>query len=146
LTVRPTVTEQLAGAARVLREVVSPAVADDNAREQLGHVVVALDALAANWSTYAHRVLQDVAELESLLVRLDQGGDAVTPGRPAATPLPDPAAWPTVEELDDRHEALRGRLVEVIARLHAATDDDPAVEAARAAVRAQLLRSAARFA
>jgi hypothetical protein len=138
--VRPTVTEQLQGAARVLREVVAPHVTDANAAEQLGHAAVALDALAAGWDRYAATVLTDLHELEALLAALDP---AFVPG-PA---LPDPALLPTVVELDERHTARRAELSVLIERLHGAPTDGTSDRAdALTAVRAQLLRSADRFA
>ncbi len=135
---RPTVTEQLQGAARVLRDVVAPHVTDANAAEQLGHAAVALDALAAGWDRYAVTVLADLHELETLLADLD-------PGHVPGAPLPDPAALPTVAELDGRHTARRAELSALIERLHAAPSSAGSADAL-AAVRAQLLRSADRFA
>lgn len=132
---RPTVTEQLQGAARVLRDVVAPHVTDANAAEQLGHTATALDALAAGWDRYAATVLADLHELEALLAELD-------PGHVPGVPLPDPAALPTAAELDERHTARRAELSALIERLHGAPGDPGALTA----VRAQLLRSADRFA
>lgn len=135
---RPTITEQLQGAARVLRDVVAPHVTDANAAEQLGHATVALDALAAGWDRYAATVLTDLHELEALLADLD-------PGHVAGSPLPDPGRLPTVAELDERHTARRAELSALIEQLHAAPPE-PAAAEALAAIRAQLLRSADRFA
>ncbi len=140
---RPTVSEQLEGAARVLRDVVAPHVADANAAEQLGHAAAALDLLAAGWDRYAVSVLTDLHELEALLADLD-------PGHVPGAPLPEAAAIPTVAELDERHTARRAELSALIERLHAAapdgaTADGPTADAL-ASVRAQLLRSADRFA
>lgn len=135
---RPTVTEQLQGAARVLRDVVAPHVTDANAAEQLGHAAVALDALAAGWDRYAATVLTDLHELEALLALLD-------PGHVPGIPLPDPETIPTVTALDERHTARRAELSALIERLHAAPSSEGTADAL-AAIRAQLLSSADRFA
>ncbi len=123
---RPTISEQLAGAARILDEVVAPHVGDANAAEQLGHVVSLLDGVATGWATFLPRLHADARELHALLATIDP------------EPLPGP---PTdvldIEALDAHHTALRARLAELIP-----TVDAPA---ASSGIRAYLNSHVARF-
>ncbi len=64
---RPTVSEQLEGAARILREVVAPAVDGDYPADILGGLIGALDALAAGWADVPAFLAWDSASTLELL-------------------------------------------------------------------------------
>jgi hypothetical protein len=64
---RPSVTEQLEGLARILAEVIAPEVEAPYAAEMLGGVIGSLDSLKTAWATVPAFLLWDIASTEAVL-------------------------------------------------------------------------------
>jgi hypothetical protein len=70
--VRPSVTEQLAGTARILRDVIAPAVDGAYPADILAGLVATLDALAAGWAEVPAYLAWDTARTLELLEAVAQ--------------------------------------------------------------------------
>ena len=111
---RPTLTEQIEGARRVLVELAAPEVADSFAREQITHAAAALEHVAARWPQVLPDLVADIRALEEVLgVEAAELSEAV-PG------VPDLAA------AEQYHRGLRARLTDEIM---AADEPSPALRA-----------------
>lgn len=64
---RPTLTEQIEGARRVLVELVAPEVSDPYAQEQVAYAVSALEHAAVRWPHVLPDLVADVRALEEVL-------------------------------------------------------------------------------
>ena len=79
---RPTLSEQIEGARRVLVELAAPEVSDSFAREQITHAAAALEHVATRWPEVLPDLVADIRALEELLgVEPAALGEAV-PGVP----------------------------------------------------------------
>jgi len=135
--VRPTVGEQLAGVARILAEVVAPAVNDPYPADVLGGLIATVDALAGTWSDVPAYLAWDAGETAALLSVLGDRLDADRRHTLAAL-ADDVGVDPLdIRTLEDRHRALQALLADAVA------DGLPADAAARVA--AHLRERAARY-
>lgn len=64
---RPTLTEQIEGARRVLVELVAPEVSDPYAQEQVAYAASALEHAAARWPLVLPDLVADIRALEKVL-------------------------------------------------------------------------------
>ena len=134
---RPTVGEQLAGVARILAEVVAPAVDDPYPADVLGGLIATVEALAAAWAEVPVYLAWDAGETAALLSALGDALDADS-RRTLAALVADPRGDPLdLRALEDRHRALQALLAD------AAAGGLPADDAARVA--AHLRERAARY-
>ena len=111
---RPTLSEQIEGARRVLMELAAPEVSDSFAREQITHAAAALEHVAARWPQVLPDLVVDIRALEELLGVEPAALDEAVPG------VPDLVA------AEEYHWGLRARLTEEI---KAAAEPSPAVQA-----------------
>lgn len=111
---RPTLSEQIEGARRVLMELAAPEVSDSFAREQITHAAAALEHVAARWPQVLPDLVVDIRVLEELLGVVPAALDEAVPG------VPDLVA------AEEYHRGLRARLTEEI---KAAVEPSPAVRA-----------------
>lgn len=134
---RPTVSEQLAGAARILAEIIAPAVHDPYPADVLGGLIATLDAIAAAWAEIPAYLAWDAAEMVTVLSSLGDGLDADR--RDTLAALGDDVGRDALDirALEDRHHALLGLLADVVA------SGLPAEQAHRVAV--HLRERAARY-
>ena len=111
---RPTLTEQIEGARRVLVELVAPEVSDPHAQEQVAYAAAALEHAATRWP----HVLPDlVADIRALEVVLEAEPRVLAE---AVSGVVDYAA------ADEYHRDLRARLTDEIM---SGSDPSPAVRA-----------------
>ncbi len=111
---RPTLSEQIEGARRVLVELVAPQVGDPYAQEQVTYAAAALEHAAARWPQVLPDLVADLRALEEVLGVEPAVLDEAVPG------VPDLAA------AEEYHRGLRARLTDEIM---AATEPSPAVRA-----------------
>ena len=64
---RPTLTEQIIGARRVLVELAAPEVSDSYTQEQIAFAASALEHAAARWSEVLPDLVTDIRALEEVL-------------------------------------------------------------------------------
>ena len=99
---RPTLTEQIEGARRVLVELVAPEVSDPHAQEQVAYAASALEHAAARWHQVLPDLVADIRALEEVL---------------GIEPAPLDEAVPGVPELaaaEEYHRGLRSQLTDEI--------------------------------
>ncbi|MCY4036983.1 MAG: hypothetical protein OXF64_05990 [bacterium] len=99
---RPTLTEQIEGARRVLVELLAPEVSDAHAREQAAYAAAALQHAAARWPHVLADLVADIRALEEVL-GLDPAELAEAVGG-----VPDFAS------AEDYHRGLRSQLADEI--------------------------------
>ncbi len=99
---RPTLTEQIEGARRVLVEVAAPEVSDSYAQEQIAFAASALEHAAARWSEVLPDLVTDIRALEEVLGIESAELEEAVPG------VVD------YEAADGYHQSLRARLTEEI--------------------------------
>ena len=112
---RPTVSEQLAGAARILAEIIAPAVHDPYPADVLGGLIATLDAIAAAWAEIPAYLAWDADKMISVLSALGDGLDADR--RHTLAALADDADRDPLDirALEGRHRALLGLLADAVA-------------------------------
>jgi hypothetical protein len=112
--VRPTVSEQLEGTARILREVVAPAVEGAYPADVLAGLIATLDALARGWPDVPAFLAWDAARALELLdgVAPELGDDHRAALRRVASETPDAL---DVRALEAHHERARALLADVVA-------------------------------
>lgn len=111
---RPTLSEQIEGARKVLVELVAPQVEDPYAKEQVTYAAAALEHAAVRWSHILPDLVADVRALEEVLGVEPAVLEEAVPG------VPDLAA------AEEYHRGLRARLTDEIV---AAAEPPPAVRA-----------------
>jgi hypothetical protein len=139
--VRPTVGEQLAGAARILEDLVLPEVEGRYAAVPLRSVITALDGLAVRWETVIADLMEEnddgVAVVAPLLApyadRLPE-----LPALVAAAAAPPASPYPVFADLHERN--LRWRAL-VTAALPLVQHDPPVHTALRAHLRKYMERN-----
>ena len=99
---RPTLSEQIEGARRVLVELVAPEVSDPYTQEQVTYAAAALEHAAARWPHVLPDLVADIRELEAVLGIEPQVLDEAVPG------VADYVA------ADEYHRGLRARLTDEI--------------------------------
>ena len=99
---RPTLTEQIEGARRVLVELVAPEVSDPYAQEQVAYAASALENAAARWSQVLPDLVADIRALEEVLGIEPRVLDEAVPG------VVD------YEAADGYHRSLRAQLTDEI--------------------------------
>lgn len=99
---RPTLSEQIEGARRVLVELVAPEVSDPYTQEQVVYAAAALEHAAARWPHVLPDLVADIRELEAVLGIEPQVLNEAAPG------VVDYAA------ADEYHRGLRARLTDEI--------------------------------
>ena len=112
---RPTIGEQLSGVARILAEVIAPALDDPYPADIIGGLIATLDAIAAAWADVPAYLAWDADETLAVLAAaaadLDDAHrealDALTRGRTGEVP--------DIRNLEDRHRAVRALLADVVA-------------------------------
>jgi len=112
--VRPTLSEQIEGARKVLVELVAPQVADPYAQEQVTYAAAALEHAAARWPQVLPDLVADIRALEEVLGVEAAALDEAVPG------VPD------LDAAEDYHRGLRARLTDEIM---AAAEPSPEVRA-----------------
>jgi hypothetical protein len=113
--VRPTLSEQLAGVARILAQIVAPAIHDPYPADVLGGLIATLDAIAASWTDIPAYLAWDAAEMVAVLSALGDGLDADRRGALAAL-ADDVGGDPfDIQALEDRHRALLTLLADTVA-------------------------------
>jgi len=113
--VRPNVSEQLAGVARILADTVAPALVDPYPADILGGLIATLDALAVSWADVPAYLAWDAGETMALLTDASPALDAEQRGR-LATLAGAPARDPLdLRALEDHHRAVLELLADVIA-------------------------------
>ncbi len=123
---RPTVSEQLAGAARLLSEVVGPEIDDSYIADVLAGVVTTLELLAKGWTQVAAFLVWDIEATRRVLELV---------GVEEVPAVGDPL---DVVALQDRHTRVR-------ALLERAMPDIAALPEARTAVAALFRERADRY-
>ena len=136
---RPTVGEQLAGAAQILEQFVLPEVAGRYAAVPLQSVITALQGLATRWETVIADLMEENDDGVAVVAPLLSGyADRLPDLAPllaeSATP---PARYPVFAEVHERN--LRWRAL--VAAALPLVQDDPEVHAG---LRAHLLKYAER--
>ncbi|WP_419924890.1 hypothetical protein [Candidatus Poriferisocius sp.] len=111
---RPTLSEQIEGARKVLVELVAPQVADPYAQEQVTYAAAALEHAAARWPHVLPDLVADIRALEEVLGIEPTVLEETVPG------VPDLAA------AEEYHRGLRARLTDEIM---AAAEPSPEVRA-----------------
>jgi hypothetical protein len=113
--VRPTVGEQLAGVARILADVIAPAVHDPYPADVLGGLIATVDALADAWTEVPAFLAWDAGRTIAVLSALGDRLDAET--RQALGALGDGGARDPLDirALEDRHRALQALLADAVA-------------------------------
>ncbi|MCQ3809548.1 MAG: hypothetical protein KTV68_03235 [Acidimicrobiia bacterium] len=111
---RPTLSEQIEGARKVLVELVAPQVADPYAQEQVTYAAAALEHAAARWPQVLPDLVADIRALEEVLGVEAAALDEAVPG------VPD------LDAAEDYHRGLRARLTDEIM---AAAEPSPEVRA-----------------
>lgn len=111
---RPTVTEQLEGLARILQDVIAPEVTDPYPADILAGVCASLETLAAGWSEVAGFLRWDAAASAQVLSALLAADSGALNGQQAAevraaiqAPAPDPA---DLTALEAHHRQVRAAL------------------------------------
>ncbi|MCY3635003.1 MAG: hypothetical protein OXH23_05285 [bacterium] len=111
---RPTLSEQIIGARRVLVELAAPEVSDSYTQEQIAFAAAALEHAAARWSEVLPDLVTDIRALEEVLgIEPSALGEAV-PG------VVD------YEAADGYHRSLRAQLTDEIM---SGSEQSPAVRA-----------------
>jgi hypothetical protein len=119
---RPTVSEQLEGSARILEQSVGPGVATGHAGEMLRGIVKNLRMLGGSIDEVVPFLDRDSDRMEVLLA--DLGGGSAP--QPQAAEVPADEQPLGFSRANARNQALRGRLVEVIRDLDLGVDSDVA--------------------
>ena len=99
---RPSLTEQINGARRVLVDLVEPELDDPYVKEQVAHAAAALERAAGRWTTVLAELVTDIRELEAVLGEARRVLDETVPG------VVDHAA------AEEYHRELRTRLTDEI--------------------------------
>ena len=99
---RPTLSEQIEGARKVLVELVAPELADPYAQEQVTYAAAALEHAAARWPQVLPDMVADIRALEEVLGVEAAALDEAVPG------VPD------LDAAEDYHRGLRARLTDEI--------------------------------
>lgn len=118
---RPTLSEQLEGSARILEQSVGPGVAGGHAGEMLRGIVKNLKMLGSSIDEVVPFLDRDSDGMEVLLADLDDGSTSHPPDVDAAKTDRNP---PGFARANARNQALRGRLVTVIRCLDLESDAD----------------------
>ena len=95
---RPTLSEQIIGARRVLMELAAPEVSDSYTQEQITFAATALENAAARWPEVLPDLVTDIRALEGILGIEPAELEEAVPG------VPDLAA------AEEYHRGLRARL------------------------------------
>ena len=111
---RPTLTEQIIGARRVLVELAAPEVSDSYTQEQIAFAASALEHAAARWPHVLPDLVTDIRALEEVLGIEPAVLEEAVPG------VVDLAA------AEEYHRSLRARLTDEIKR---GSEPSPAVRA-----------------
>jgi len=112
VTVRPDVSEQLAGAARILRDVVAPSVSGAYPADILAGVIATLDAVATGWADVPAFLAWDAA---ATLALLDAVGDDLAEEHGAARlALAAERPGPDVRAVAAHHTRVRALLADVV--------------------------------
>lgn len=99
---RPTLSEQIMGARRVLVELAAPEVTDSYVQEQITHAAAALEHVAARWPEVLPDLVTDIRALEEVLGIEPAALEEAVPG------VVD------YEAADGYHRSLRARLADEI--------------------------------
>ena len=99
---RPTLSEQIIGARRVLVELAAPEVSDSYTQEQIAFAASALEHAAARWPEVLPDLVTDIRALEEVLGIEPAALDEAVPG------VPDLAA------AEEYHRELRAQLTDEI--------------------------------
>lgn len=99
---RPTLSEQIEGARRVLVELAAPEVSDSYMQEQITYAAAALEHAAARWPHVLPELVTDIRVLEEVLGIEPAELEEAVPG------VPDLAA------AEEYHRDLRARLTDEI--------------------------------
>jgi hypothetical protein len=138
--VRPTVSEQLAGMRRVLREVIGPEVTSAYPADMLRGMLATLEMLERSWARVAPFLSWDNAATEQLLRAGLPHVTAPIAAQIRATlsePAPDPL---DVDALDRRNTELRRLLSAVVPMLAVRADAAAAYRDVRAHLRERMDR------
>jgi hypothetical protein len=123
---RPTVTEQLSGAARILEDLVLPEVDGRYAAVPLRSVITALEGLARRWETVIADLMEENDDCATVVAPLLASlGDRLPE---LASLVADDGAgsrYPTFAEVHERNDRWRA----VLARAVPLVQDDPATHA-----------------
>ena len=111
---RPTLSEQIEGARRVLVELAAPEVSDSYVQEQITFAAAALEHAAARWPHVLPDLVADIRALEEVLGVAPRVLEEAVPG------VADYAG------ADEYHRDLRARLTDEIMR---GSEPSPAVRA-----------------
>ena len=111
---RPTLTEQIEGARRVLVELMAPEVSDPYAQEQVAYAASALEHAAARWPHVLPDLVTDIRALEEVLGVEPAALEEAVPG------VVD------YEAADGYHRSLRAQLTDGIM---SGSEQSPAVRA-----------------
>ena len=112
---RPTVSEQLAGTARILREVVAPAVDGAYPADILGGLAATLDALAGGWADVPSFLAWDAERTIGLLADVATDLDEGHRARLDAVSAEEPDDARDVRGLEAHHARARSLLADVVA-------------------------------
>ncbi|WP_420639117.1 hypothetical protein [Candidatus Poriferisocius sp.] len=99
---RPSLTEQINGARRVLVDLVEPELDDPYVKEQVAHAAATLERAAGRWTTVLAELVTDIRELEAVLGVARRVLDETVPG------VVDHSA------AEEYHRELRTRLTDEI--------------------------------
>lgn len=119
---RPTVTEQLRGCARLLDEVVAAEVAGSEAEQVVAEVVRNLRMIESSWTQVLPFLWWDNEATLTILTSARNVPGDIAARIEAARQNPLPEAW-DVTAVEARNDVLRELLSEVITTLDSAADD-----------------------
>ncbi|MCY3631915.1 MAG: hypothetical protein OXH29_04495 [bacterium] len=111
---RPTLSEQIIGARRVLVELAAPEVSDSYTQEQIAFAAAALEHAAARWSEVLPDLVTDIRALEEVLGIEPAALEEAVPGVPA------------LAAAEEYHRSLRAQLTDEIM---SGSEPSPAVRA-----------------
>jgi hypothetical protein len=135
---RPTVGEQLAGAARILEDLVLPEVEGRYAAVPLRSVITALDGLSVRWETVIADLMEENDDCATVVAPLLAPYADRLPDLAALTAPSAPASpYPVFAEVHERNLRWRALVSDALPLVQ----DDPAVHAA---LRAHLRKFAER--